>query len=168
MFHIYLCSVLAFGYGSLSCVLKYVYVFSPQPSVRLTPTTILYSGKSPDGSHLLVRTPPPPCALHTLVGMKLLPGLCRCSPNPWKKLSSRVAQGLRSNYPLCFPHCPVPSQLSLIYSCRVKAVYVSNFCCLELRGWRWQGFWLWDACFWVLGMVIRDYSDVILTICRLF
>lgn len=126
MFCIHLCSVLAFGYGSLSCVLKYVNVFSPQPSVRLTPTTILYSGKSPDGSHLLVRTSPPPFTLCTLVGMESLSGLCWCLSNPWKKLSSRATQGLRSNYPHCFPHFLVPSQRSLIYSCRVKAVYVST------------------------------------------
>lgn len=46
-----------------------------QPSVRLTPTMMLYSGRSQDGSHLLVRFLP----LVLLLG----PGALTQTPSPW-------------------------------------------------------------------------------------
>lgn len=36
------------------CLMFPPLVFFSQPSVRLTPGTLLYAGKSPDGNHILV------------------------------------------------------------------------------------------------------------------
>ncbi|CAN7985827.1 unnamed protein product, partial [Ixodes pacificus] len=62
-----------------------VNVFSPQPSVRLTPTTILYSGKSPDGSHLLrsaqyLHKELPVRIAHRIAGFRSLPFIVGCNP----------------------------------------------------------------------------------------
>lgn len=42
------------GWWGLECLVLKVHL-PFQPSVRLTPTMMLYSGRSQDGSHLLVR-----------------------------------------------------------------------------------------------------------------
>ncbi|CAG2169224.1 unnamed protein product, partial [Oppiella nova] len=55
------------------------------PSVRLTPATILYSGKSPDGSHLLrsaiyLQKELPVRIAHRIAGFRALPFLVGCNP----------------------------------------------------------------------------------------
>ncbi|XP_077511803.1 branched-chain alpha-ketoacid dehydrogenase kinase-like isoform X4 [Amblyomma americanum] len=60
-------------------------VAAAKPSVRLTPTTILYSGKSPDGSHLLrsaqyLHKELPVRIAHRIAGFRNLPFIVGCNP----------------------------------------------------------------------------------------
>ncbi|EEC04863.1 3-methyl-2-oxobutanoate dehydrogenase [lipoamide] kinase, mitochondrial isoform X1 [Ixodes scapularis] len=60
-------------------------VAAAKPSVRLTPTTILYSGKSPDGSHLLrsaqyLHKELPVRIAHRIAGFRSLPFIVGCNP----------------------------------------------------------------------------------------
>ncbi|XP_022255676.1 3-methyl-2-oxobutanoate dehydrogenase [lipoamide] kinase, mitochondrial-like [Limulus polyphemus] len=56
-----------------------------KPSIRLTPTAILYSGKSPDGSHLLrsaqyLHKELPVRIAHRIAGFRNLPFIVGCNP----------------------------------------------------------------------------------------
>lgn len=60
-------------------------IAAAKPSVRLTPTTILYSGKSPDGSHLLrsaqyLNKELPVRIAHRIAGFRSLPFIVGCNP----------------------------------------------------------------------------------------
>ncbi|XP_054155074.1 3-methyl-2-oxobutanoate dehydrogenase [lipoamide] kinase, mitochondrial-like [Oppia nitens] len=60
-------------------------IAAAKPSVRLTPATILYSGKSPDGSHLLrsalyLQKELPVRIAHRIAGFRALPFLVGCNP----------------------------------------------------------------------------------------
>nr|XP_032836931.1 3-methyl-2-oxobutanoate dehydrogenase [lipoamide] kinase, mitochondrial [Petromyzon marinus] len=57
-----------------------------KPSVRLTPTTMLYSGKAPDGSHILksaryLRKEMPVRIAHRIKEFRSLPFIIGCNPN---------------------------------------------------------------------------------------
>uniref|UniRef100_A0A8C3MDZ0 Protein-serine/threonine kinase n=1 Tax=Geospiza parvula TaxID=87175 RepID=A0A8C3MDZ0_GEOPR len=56
-----------------------------RPSVRLTPTTMLYSGRSQDGSHILksaryLQQELPVCIAHRIQGFRNLPFIIGCNP----------------------------------------------------------------------------------------
>ncbi|CAM9133163.1 unnamed protein product, partial [Lampetra fluviatilis] len=56
------------------------------PSVRLTPTTMLYSGKAPDGSHILksaryLRKEMPVRIAHRIKEFRSLPFIIGCNPH---------------------------------------------------------------------------------------
>ncbi|KAG2459105.1 BCKD dehydrogenase, partial [Polypterus senegalus] len=60
-------------------------VSAEKPSVRLTPTTMLYSGKSPDGSHILssaryLHMELPVRIAHRIKGFRSLPFIIGCNP----------------------------------------------------------------------------------------
>lgn len=68
-------------------------VAAAKPSVRLTPTTILYSGKSPDGSHLLrsaqyLHKELPVRIAHRIAGFRSLPFIVGCNPTILAVVSS--------------------------------------------------------------------------------
>ncbi|KAH7956446.1 hypothetical protein HPB52_009826 [Rhipicephalus sanguineus] len=74
-------------------------VAAAKPSVRLTPTTILYSGKSPDGSHLLrsaqyLHKELPVRIAHRIAGFRNLPFIVGCNPTI---LAVAAKQSLRPN-----------------------------------------------------------------------
>ncbi|RXM95046.1 [3-methyl-2-oxobutanoate dehydrogenase [lipoamide]] kinase, mitochondrial [Acipenser ruthenus] len=60
-------------------------ICAEKPSVRLTPTTMLYSGKSPDGSHVLssakyLQMELPVRIAHRVKGFRSLPFIIGCNP----------------------------------------------------------------------------------------
>ncbi|KAG8173935.1 hypothetical protein JTE90_002395 [Oedothorax gibbosus] len=60
-------------------------IAAAKPSVRLTPATILYSGKSPDGSHILrsaqyLHKELPVRIAHRVAGFRSLPFIVGCNP----------------------------------------------------------------------------------------
>ncbi|XP_044278513.1 3-methyl-2-oxobutanoate dehydrogenase [lipoamide] kinase, mitochondrial [Varanus komodoensis] len=77
-------------------------IAAEKPSVRLTPTTMLYSGRSQDGSHLLksaryLHHELPVRIAHRIKGFRSLPFIIGCNPTilhvPFSRMITRVTYG---------------------------------------------------------------------------